>query len=407
MPRLRPSTSKTIFNASTFSAVLLFAAHRLNSHDRAVAELSELPVRLSVTSVASSRDHSGMAPISIFPRHVFSVLSFAALLDGCNGGGLQPSLLPSTQSPGYVGKNDEHIRSVKSGGYVYVSNRSNQGQSELLVYHAESQNPSPIQTITEGLVDVGGVAVDSSGNVYVANGAGGNVLAFAPGGTSLVFTYSQGLVHPVAVTVNAGRLYVTDQGNADYGYAQQVFEYTIGSGTPSIAIAGYEPPPQLNEGIAVGREGSQGAFFVTASAGSVILPKGVCAGANEYPLGENVFPTLWQDIALSHTAEPSGLAFDSAGNLYVADTCANDVAIYGYVDYIWSYSGNVSGTFSSPLFLTIDNDIVAIPSYHGKATGDPGYVNIIDLNRKTPDMTITKGLRHPVGAAVFSPAENS
>jgi hypothetical protein len=77
------------------------------------------------------------------------------------------------------------------------------------------------------------------------------------------------------------------------------------------------------------------------------------------------------------------------------------VAVYSYVGYIWSYSGNARGTFSSPFFPTIDGDILAIPSYHGKTTGDPGCVNVIYLNHTTPDMTITKGLQHPVGAAVF------
>ena len=158
----------------------------------------------------------------------------------------------------------------------------------------------------------------------------------------------------------------------------------------------------MDEGIAVNRVGSQGAFFVSASAGAVIPLTGKCSSGNAYPLGENLFPTLWLDMALPNTAEPSGLAFDSAGNLYVADTCSNDVAIYGYVDYVWSYSGNVPGPFSSPFFLTIDDDILAIPSYHGKTAGDPGYVNVIHLNHKTPDMTITKGLQHPVGAAVLA-----
>ncbi|MFY9665560.1 MAG: hypothetical protein WAL67_01230 [Candidatus Cybelea sp.] len=332
-----------------------------------------------------------------FALHAFGLLSFAALLDSCSGGSLQPSLLPPPQSQA---QENGHPRSVKTAGYIYVSNRTRHGTSQLLVYRAGSQDPSPMRTVTQDLVDATGVAVDSSGNVYVANGAGRNVLEFSPGGASLVFTYSKGLVHPVGVTVsNDGTLYVTDQGDAEYGFVQQVFEYKIGSNMPFV-IGGYGTPPQLNEGIALDSVGSGGAFFVSASAAARIPPSGDCSNADDYPLGENELPTLWGLIPLSHTDQPSGLAFDSRGNLYVADVCLKDVSIYSDVDYTWTYTGDVPGTFSVPLFLTINADILAIPSY-GANTRNAGYVSVIDLSGKTSSITITNGLQHPVGAAAF------
>ena len=86
----------------------------------------------------------------------------------------------------------------------------------------------------------------------------GNVLEYAPGGTSVVQTYSKGLVNPISVTVADNTLYVADQGNARNGYAQQVLEYPVGNGTPLIGIAGLGASSQLNEGIAVSPAGSDG-----------------------------------------------------------------------------------------------------------------------------------------------------
>ena len=120
-------------------------------------------------------------------------------------------------------------------------------------------------TIKKNLSDVGGIAVDSSGNVYVANGSGGDVLEYAPGAASLVQTYSKGLADPSDVAVANGTLYVADRGNAANGYAQQVLEYPVGNGTPSLGIAGIGNPPDDNEGIAVNPTAKQGTFFASAS----------------------------------------------------------------------------------------------------------------------------------------------
>ena len=50
------------------------------------------------------------------------------------------------------------------------------GNLAALVYPAGVANPAPVQTIAQGIADAAGVAVDNSGNVFVANGSAGNVL---------------------------------------------------------------------------------------------------------------------------------------------------------------------------------------------------------------------------------------
>ena len=282
-------------------------------------------------------------------------------------------------------------------GYVYVSNRAQNGASQLLVYRAGLQNPSPIRT--QKLVDAGSVAVDPSGNVYVANGSGGDVVEYSPGATSVVRTYSLGLGHPAGVTVANNTLYVADQGSN--GYGQQILEYTIGHGMPLTAIAGLGTPPQLNERIAVNPLEREGPFYTSASSLTGVRPVS-CPGTNPntYVVAENLQPTLWMILSLSHSRQAWGIAFDSKGRLYAADPCRNNVAVYSHViGDTWLYAGNVLGAFSAPLLLTINNDILAIPSATGIGN-KAGYVTVIDLASKLATTTITKGLQHPVGAAV-------
>ena len=268
------------------------------------------------------------------------------------------------------------------------------------MYRAGVSHPTPIRTVTQGLVEAGGIAVDSSGNVYVANGSAGNVLEFAPGGESLVQTYSQDLVHPIDVAVANGTLYVADRGSAANGYGQQVLEYTTGNPKPFIGIAGLGDSSELNEGIAVDPLATDGTFFASSSSLTDIPPSQTRPNGGSSLFAENILPTLWMDIPLSHNQQASGMALDSNENLYISDVSTNKVEKYHLVNYRWAYSGEVSGTFNAPLFLTIDNQLLAIPSASSAGSRNPGYVTIIDLARRVSTVTVTSGLQHPIGAAV-------
>jgi hypothetical protein len=173
-----------------------------------------------------------------------------------------------------------------------------------------------------------------------------------------VQTYSEDLVHPAGVTVAGGTLYVTDQGDARNGYLQQVYEYALGHARPLIGIASIAEPPQLNEGVAVTSSSNKGQFYVAASTLPAVPPVRGCPTSNSYSVEENVLPTLWVLVPLSHNAQASGLAFDSNGKLYVADVCNSDVAIYSDVGYAWTYSGNVPGKFHAPLYLNINHNFL-------------------------------------------------
>lgn len=329
--------------------------------------------------------------------------TIAAFLAGCSGNmSSAGSFVPGAQTqaparPAPVAAINPHHGSLS--GYVYVSNHTAQGASQLLVYPAGVQNAPPTRTITQGMVNVMGVAVDASGNVYVANGSGGNVLEYSPGGASLIATYSSGLTYPVGVTVANNTLYVTDRGSGT-DPVQQVAEYTIGTSTAlKFEMGGPGFAPQLNEAIAVDPLGFSGTFYASATT-VPIPPTGNCALTGSYLVAEEHSPILWQTISLSANGQVSGLAFDASGNLYAADPCASHVAVYSNVNGAWTYSHNLAGTFTAPYLLTVNNQTLAVPSAGNGSQS--GYVTIVDLTGKNPTTTITQGLTHPVGAAVGS-----
>lgn len=337
---------------------------------------------------------------------LISVLACSAVLAGCSAGS-QSSFMPPGPAQGDSASATHSARrhASKAAAYLYVSNRTKSGESELVVYSWGGSSRTPLAKITKGLLDVGGVAVDESGNVYVANGSAGNVLEFAPGGTVLVQTFSTGLADPVDVAVADGTLYVADRGNASNGYAQQIFEYsTAKSGKPTLGIAGLGDGVQRNAAVALNPAGSGSTFYASATSATAMPPSGGCnssssgsGSSNGYTVAENLFPTLWQNIPLSNNTLVAGVAFDSQGNLYASDICANVVAVYAYKKYTYTYTGTVAGSFSTPFFITVNLGLLAVPS---ASSGTSGHVTVIDLSGSTKAVTLRSGLDHPIGASV-------
>jgi len=147
----------------------------------------------------------------------------------------------------------------------------------------------------------GGVAVDSSGTVYVTNqGMKGRVVALAAGSSAPTVKPFSGLYEPQGVAVDsAGKIYVSDFNN-------RVVALGAGSNNQSdMPFTGLNYP----EGVAVDAQGS----VYVADRGNNRVVKLEPGSTNQIVL------------AFDGLKNPDGVAVDSNGNVYVTDTDNNRV----------------------------------------------------------------------------------
>jgi sugar lactone lactonase YvrE len=120
-----------------------------------------------------------------------------------------------------------------SGGQLYVadapSKRSKHPNGSISVYPLGLIYP--YQTITEGIHTPDALAVDGSGNLYVANLNGHNVTVYAPGGNVPIRTITDGVSSPRALAIGPqGNLYVANV------YQSTISVYKPGTTSPSLTI---------------------------------------------------------------------------------------------------------------------------------------------------------------------------
>jgi streptogramin lyase len=141
-----------------------------------------------------------------------------------------------------------------------------------------------------GLGSARGIAVDASGDVYVADATNGDVVELSSLGVQT--TIASGLTSPHGVAVDAaGNVYVATN-NA-------VTEYPFGGGTPIPYGTGYNNP----RGIAVD---AGGAVYVADTGNNRIV--------RVAPGGESQ-----TTLAITGVSSPQGVALDASDNLYMTD----------------------------------------------------------------------------------------
>jgi len=158
--------------------------------------------------------------------------------------------------------------------------------------------PAPVGQIT-GLKSPEGIAVDTHGNLYVAELANNDVKVFKPGATAPFRTLT-GLDTPLSVSVNSSGTVVVPNYVLD-----TISVFAKGSNTPTLTLR----TPHQN----------QPDYASIDDAGDIIIP---CYIGSEYgfDVGEFVAgsDTMTQ-LSVDFGGTPQGTGFDAAGDLMIID----------------------------------------------------------------------------------------
>jgi hypothetical protein len=257
--------------------------------------------------------------------------------------------------------------------------------------------PNDGGTVANGYSFLSNVAVDASGNLYVADGGNNRVLYYPRGSTNPTRVYGQngsftnnspngggavsasGLSNPVGLSLDGGgNLYVADMDN------NRVLFYPAGQTTPTKVYGqpdfatgtpntGGVSANSMDDpwGIAVDAGGD---LYVSDYVNSRVLyfPAGSTTATRVYGQSGSFSSSAVNSGGVSANSlnQPTGVALDPSGDLYVTDIYNNRVLFYPYgsttATQVYGQGGSFTsnavnngglnaGSLNSPVALTVDS----------------------------------------------------
>jgi len=229
---------------------------------------------------------------------------------------------------------------VDSRGNVYIADTENNlvekvtpgGILSIIAGTGTFGAPTPGPATSSRLAQPFGVAVDSSGNIYISDTENDVVEKVTPGGTLSIIASNLNRPNGVAVD-SSGNVYIADTYNNLVKKVTSSGALTVvaGNGTPNKPTPGpaTQSPLKAPEGVAID---SSGNLYIADTFNNVVekvTPSGMLSifagtGIGEHPSAGAFPPSAGVSATTSPLFHPENLAFDSAGNLYIADA-SNDL----------------------------------------------------------------------------------
>ncbi len=293
-------------------------------------------------------------PATIFVSNTFAA-SVTAYPIGSNGD-VAPTATISGNCDGGAGVGCGNGIALDGSGNIYVAKAFGGPDvtGSIDVYPTHSNGDVTPKAIISGartkLYYPGGVAVSSTGKIYVANAGsesgpdGNGYVTVYPAGsngdvapTAVIGGSNTGLNQPVGIALNSsGKLFVANN-ETQPPCCGSVTVYPAGSNgnvRPSVSIAGGNTGLYFPSGIALDASGN---IYVANDWGE---PDGI-GFITVYPAGSH--GDAAPSAAISPVSDPYSIALDSDGNIYVASYYPQAEACNPYCGNIVVYSAGSKG----------------------------------------------------------------
>lgn len=238
---------------------------------------------------------------------------------------------------------------------------------------------------SSGSTSPSAIAVDGSGNVYVADFQTNVIWKETPsaGGYSASVLPTSSLNNPTGVAVDgAGNIYIADAGN------DRVLKETPSAGayTESV-ISNSSSGIVYRNSVAIDGNGNVYFFAVDSQVTTESL----------YKLTPSVNGYIQSTVADFSVAAPSGLAVDGNGNLYITDVINNQVieetpSESGYIQSVVPFNG-----LSQPTGIAVDGKGNL---YVGSIEGGPVWKNTLTANGYVESAISSSTINEPLALAV-------